>query len=248
MAGTYEALSPQYRVFRGNLYTIAASSEQVLPELLNKSLERKLLSDNDFKTLWSSPQNEFEKSTQLMDKILKKIDNDKKCYDAFLSVLLEFPELKDIAHDMKEELSSNLYQPQPKMVKILTQDMSASSFRSKPVLKCRQRNKKQNELQAAEIDHLKKALSRDRETERNQKEFEAICKEQRKELTQLKFQKKEVEVELDIARSQLKKALLEKKDLKEKMEQCLVDDDAVKQSKVEVFAIGILLEHEFPLS
>ena len=143
-----------------------------------------------------------------MDKILKKIDNDKKCYDAFLSVLLEFPELKNIAHDMKKELSSNLYQPQPQRV----------SFRSKPVKKPQSNKKlkkKQNELQAAEINNPKKTLSRYRETEGNQKEFEAICKEQREELTQLKSQKKEVEVELDIARSQLKKALLEKKDLKE---------------------------------
>ena len=84
--------------------------------------------------------------------------------------------------------------------------------------------------------HLKGRHSRNISSK---KELEATCKEQR-ELTQLKSQKKEVEVELDIARSQLKKALLEKKDLKEKMEQCLVDDDAAKQSKVEVFAIGIL--------
>ena len=232
MAGTYEALSPQYQVVRANLLMLAKSSEQVFPELLTKSFEKKLLSDNDLKKLSSSQQTKSEKYAQL---ILKKIDNDKKCYDTFLSVLLEFPELKDIAHDMKEELSLNLYQPHPEMVKI-----KAHSFQSKPVMKPPQSNrnlKKQNESQAAEIDHLKKTLSRYKETK---KELESICKEQREELTQLKFQKKDVEVELDIARSQLKKALLEKKDLKEKMEQCLVDDDAIKQSKVEIFAIGIL--------
>ena len=104
--------TPWYRVVQGHFYPLVLNIEQVLSTTAALLFGKELISPDTLENAASRLQPEFERSSALMRKILKKIELGKKWYDAFLSVLHQVNELTDIADQLntaliKEEDSSN---------------------------------------------------------------------------------------------------------------------------------------------
>ena len=89
--------SIKYTVLRENFHQLVVSCEHVLPQLLAKCFEKQLLSKNELNI---SGQNEYEKSKLFVEKVLDRVETDSKWYDVFWKIISEIPDLKDIANDI----------------------------------------------------------------------------------------------------------------------------------------------------
>ena len=103
--------TPKYKVIRGNFYPLIVHFEQVLPQLAVKAFGKELITNSDMLAASNTSQPSFERSTGLLNIILKRIECDQNWYDVLVEILGEFHELHDIKSEvetalMKEEEST----------------------------------------------------------------------------------------------------------------------------------------------
>ena len=102
----------QVNIVQGCFYFLLVGIEKVLPQFAIKSFEKELISEDNLRDATNSDQPEYDCSKAILETIKEKIESNPNCYDVFLSVLREFPKLKDLVSVMediiKQENSSRL--------------------------------------------------------------------------------------------------------------------------------------------
>ncbi len=97
--------TPEYRAVRGHYLQLALNFEPILPRLTAKCFERDLISVNERDAINNKRQPLFDRSTLLLDSLLKKIELDHKRYNVLFSIILrDFPELEDVRCEVNEAL------------------------------------------------------------------------------------------------------------------------------------------------
>ena len=131
--------TPKYMVIRANISTLILNFEPVLQPLATKCFEKRLINEMSI-----SGKTEREKATSLTNIILKKIEVNVKWYDVFYSIAQEFPELKDIAEDIGQqlkEIESGLLQNFPSKKRKL----SASSITNRRSARLQHRSRRSSQ-------------------------------------------------------------------------------------------------------
>ena len=95
------AHTARYRVVQGHFYPLVLNFEQLLVQLAAKFFEQHLIGKHDLERASNPRQPAFERSSALLRRILRKIEQDQRMYDVFVSVLDAIPKLKDIASELE---------------------------------------------------------------------------------------------------------------------------------------------------
>ncbi len=98
--------TPQYKAIRKNYTHIVLNFEQVLTKLKALCFEKELIATNESV---DPRQPLYDLSGDLLRSILKKVELHQKWYDVFLTVLDEFPELRDIKLTIQDFYASEIH-------------------------------------------------------------------------------------------------------------------------------------------
>lgn len=94
----------RYKVVQGHFYPLVLNFEQVLTQLAAKLFEKSLINEVMLNRASNPNQPAFERASSLLKRILKNIERNQMVYDAFVLVLREISELKDIASELEVAL------------------------------------------------------------------------------------------------------------------------------------------------
>ncbi len=97
--------TPQYKAIKSNYTDLGSSLEPVLRRVTAKCFEKNLISTTEKDKANNKGEPKAERSEDLVDTILKKIESNIKSYDIFMKILKELTELDDIVQTITTYLS-----------------------------------------------------------------------------------------------------------------------------------------------